>query len=437
MRKLLIIGILLLSIDYVGRAQDFVPEFELDSSSVSARVNPERLMRQIARNFVSKFADNYVCEIIQYRSVMMDDAYYEFNAYQGIYASLDFNQIYKGDLFHNPATKSYMAPLTVMRSYPYDLDGKTLKYSEVFGQGQSPESDYQNNPTNNLLLKKRSLEVASPLNYQLQKLFNYKIEGFFEDEEGEQYVSLIFETKEGVFPLKTPLKGRGRIVYNVLKRAVVSLYIEDHQDYYSIKVPVGVIYDSNATKHSLDVRYELIDGKLYTSTITLHADWIDPRNDLKSDSHDDLEVASLYKYIRNSRPAPYSSSLSEYERMEFSNFIYLSRQEAANVKGMISYIDMSELYMAQFREEKWKGVECSGVDMEKLRRDINKENLSLEQQARRSALSGYSYYWNTSPPREDKPSIEQVRSMKFPQEYFIHARTFIYPRLFNRSWSEF
>ena len=423
----------------VARAQDTAWEVELQGVSVSARVKPERLMRQIARNFVSKFADNYVCEVMQYRSVMMDSVYCEFNAYQGIYASLDFNQIYKGNLFHNPATKSYLAPLTVMRSYPYDLEGKTLRYSEVFDSGQGQDNTYQNNPTNNLLLKKRSLEVASPLNHNLQKLFDYKIERFFEDAEGEQYVSLIFETKEGVFPLKTPLKGRGRVVYNVLKRAVVSLYIENHQDYYSVRVPFGVSYDSNATEHKLEVRYELIDGRLYTSSITLHADWIDPRSELRNELQDEDQmeygVTSLYKYIPNSRPDPYSNSLSEYERMEFSNFIYLNREEAGSVKGMIAYIDMNELYMAQFKEDKWKSVEFAEIDIEKLSRDINKDNLSLEQQARRYALSGYNYYWNTSPPREDKPSPEQVRSMKFPLEYFVHTRTFIYPRIFNRSWS--
>ncbi|MEF9987388.1 MAG: hypothetical protein RR735_09735 [Bacteroidales bacterium] len=399
--------------------------YALTEIQVCATVDPLKIMKNAAKKFAVKYSKNSVSHILQYRTVCCNNKYCEFNAYLGVIAFLDFNQNPSPFFWNNPANNIRIAPLSVFRSSAFDYNGNELELSGINSNGNPFRLEhfnlgYINKPIGNALAIKRSLEIYSPLNPKMIPYFSYIISKMFKNKEEDQFAVIEFETNKDYFPAKCRLLGKGSILYNISKQSIESIKMSDFIDFYSTAARVDFYNGKSATRPSIEVVYENIDGNLFTKSIFLQINWKKPDNIGKDDF--------IYSIINNARRNPFKYNLAETEYCIFSNSKLLNKQKTEHIKNLIynSYRDPGAFYTAPYIPELWRTVQFKGIPLEKIKKDLTINGKTIEQQALQNGLNGFEIHLNSSPaPVMTEDKIQQY--LKFSKQYYIITKEKIIP----------
>lgn len=396
--------------------------FAMDEVSVYSSGSLKEILEKLSRNFAEKYAKDYAAQMLHLRTVEANGKYREFCGYQGIFASYNFTQT-PVQFSWEDKNKMYAAPLTVMRSDPLmsNKDEKINTYA-VYGKGNIDmrskdylKIGYLNVACHDPLEYKRSVEMYTPLNHRQISNFNYTIADEYVNAVNQRIIVIRFSTKPKAYPGKTVISGIGYLYYNSELEYVERIVMENHQDQYSIfpRWKLKTLVNS-ATKHILDIAYCMYDGHIYTRSISLDVQWLDPNTEKE------------FYYIKvNSRRNPIKYNLHEYETVLFSGFVFLDKEKKKKIEPFLPYpaIDYMLVYVAAFDKTKWDNILLPGVDRVKLFKDLNLKNRPLFTQAQENALD-IDYY---------RPLLNP-QTKKILLHYYIQTREKLYPILYHEKY---
>jgi len=91
------------------------------------------LMKKAAQDFGKYYSKDYASKYLYYKTVSGKDKYLEFVGSQGIILSCNFNQ--EGEVLHllDKNSMHQWYPVGIMRSYPWDADGKSCLHIHQSG----------------------------------------------------------------------------------------------------------------------------------------------------------------------------------------------------------------------------------------------------------------------------------------------------------------
>lgn len=433
--KVLKIACVLLCIHTLLPAQQGL-NYELQEIKISDKLDPQKLSRSAATHFVARFAENFAAEILQYRAVSCRDVYCEFNAYKGVIAYMDFNRDLKSLVFKNPASDLHLAPLSVMRSDPYTADGEVLELTALYSSaGRSCEkaflSGYVNHPWGEALHVKRSVELWSPLNPKMNPMYRYEVTRMFEDRQGEQWAEIRFESKEGVFPAKCRLMGKGSLLYNITRRTIRQIVLENYVDFYSSYIRTENFNGMMATRHRVEIKYEEQEGKIFPVSVLLDVEWRKP---------DTLSAEDfIYAPIGNSRRNPFKYQLKEREYLSYKRCKLLNKALEKKLKEIAvfgwRYVNIpNPYYSAPYHKAEWDQTVFPGIDMEQVKKDLHRNNGSLDEQSEKNALMGYDLYYKSNGDFTGRVTPEEYEKRKtFSKQYYRLTKRELIPLIWGNA----
>ena len=394
----------------------------IEEVSVYSNSSLKNILEKLSRNFAEKYAKDYAAKMLHIRTVETNGKYREFCGYQGIFASYSFTQT-PVKFFWEDKNKMYAAPLTVMRSDPLMSNkDEVLKPHSAYGKANDDmrckdglKTHYQNEAWHNPLDYKRSIEMYTPLNHRQLSNFNYTIADEYTNTLNQRIIVIRFETKPEVYPRKTVIFGIGHLYYNSELEYVERVVMENHQDQYSMFPrwkPKAIV--NSATKHTIDIAYYMQDEHIYTHSVSLDVQWVDPN------------IEAGFYYIKpNSRRNPLKYNLHEYEIVVFSKFVLLDKAGKKKIEPFLPYQAGAYLmlYIADFDQPKWEKTIFPGVNRSKLFKDLNLKNRPLYTQAQKNALDIDYYYTILEPQRRN-----------FVLHHYIQTREKLYPLLYHEKY---
>lgn len=159
--------------------------------------------------------------------------------------------------------------------------------------------------------------------------------------------------------------------------------MENHQDQYSMfpRWKVKRLLPS-ATHHVMEVTYCCQDKQIFTKSIKLNVEWIDPQVE-----------ANFYMITLNPRRNPIKNNLKEFEYYEFDKFIVLDKSKTRQVMPYLAQGAWDKLYyVAPFDLKTWTKIEWGDIDKEKLFKELSLPGRSLIQQAEKNGLDMQFFY---------------------------------------------
>ena len=357
----------------------------LEDVSVYPASVAENLVKEMAIIFSQNYAENYASSVIHLRTLKSNERYREFTGLQGIFFSVNFNQSNKKLYFEDKNSLNWL-PISVMRSDPFvTINNKVLPKCAVFlppgsqvqmFSKESMKIEYHDYPDQHALVMKRALEIFSPLNPTHLKNFSYSVNSSYKRGDDKIYV-INFETKDQAFPKHTKIYGKGIFYYNVTTKLVEKVVMENHQDQYSMfpRWKVRKLLPS-ATHHVIEVTYCCQDKQIFTKSIKLNVEWIDPQVE-----------ANFYMVTLNPRRNPIKNNLKELEYYEFDKFIVLDKSKKRQVMPYLALNAWDKFYyVAPFDLKAWTKMKWGDIDKEKLFRELSLPDRSLIQQAEKNGL---------------------------------------------------
>ena len=369
---------------------------ELDDITVYSPLLAEKLVREMAIFFSKNYVKDYASSVLHLRTIECNGRYREFTGLQGVFFSLDFNQLYNKLSFNDKSSLTWL-PSTVMRSDPFvATTDQVLSESYAFLPPQSPISkfskesmkiEYHDYPDQKALIMKRALEIYSPLNPAQLKHFSYSINGSYK--KGSEIIYIIhFQTKDQSFPKQTRIYGEGMIYYNTTTKIAEKIVMENHQDQYTMfpRWSVDSLLPS-ATHHTIEVVYTCQERQIFTRSVRLNVMWVDPQVDDR-----------FYMISLNSRRNPIRNSLEEFEYYEFDDFVILNKNKKRQILPYLFYIARDRLYYnAPFDSNVWEKVTWTGIDKARLFTELSLSDRSLLQQAEKNGTDLQFYYGEFNP----------------------------------------
>lgn len=410
--------------DFLARDSIRLPNssFTMEEVPVYSSSSLKDILEKLSRNFAEKYARDYAAKMLHVRTVETNGKYREFCGYQGIFASYDFTQT-PVKFFWEDKNKVYASPLTVMRSNPFmsNKDEKLTPYA-IHGKGSNDmrsknglKTCYLNVACHNPLEYKRGIEMYTPLNRRQLSNFKYTVADEYENALNQRIVVIRFETRPEAYPQKTVIFGTGYLYYNSDLEYAERVVMENHQDqYYMFPRWKLKTLTNSATKHIVDITYCIQEERIYTQSVSLDVQWVDPN------------IEEEFYYIKqNSRRNPLKYNLHEYEAVVFSEFVFLNKEKKKKIAPFLQYPARGYmlLYAAAFDQARWDKTVLPGVDRIKLFKDLNLKNCPLYIQAQANALD-IDYYHTTLEP--------QVKNRM--QHYYIQTREKLYPLLYHEKY---
>ena len=399
----------------------------LDAAVVRPSKSAEEMIKEMAASFAKRYAKDYAAKVLQVRTVECNGKYREFNGFQGIFASLNFTQS-PPDINFNDKNRMNKSPLTVFRSDPFMAGSdEVLETQAVRFQKNTDVKmwskdalmvEFQNTQNQKILVAKRALELYTPINPKQLKNFFYSIDSVYTSGEERIYV-IRFKTRDAAYPKKTKVFGQGYIHYNQSRQLPEKIIMENHQDQYTIFPRWNILTPwPSATQHRLEVNYALQEGFIYTQSVSLTVNWVDPKVD-------------NYFYIIKiqSRRNPIKNQLREYEYYGFSEPVLLNSAQIERMKVVMPSFDNDNNshyygYFALFDSEKWAHIVLPAcIDRSRLERELSVPGRNLYQQAEANGLDTQYY----------SPSATEVAVARL-RRYYVDARKILYPMLYHKDY---
>lgn len=326
------------------------------------------LMKKAAQDFGKYYSKDYASKYLYYKTVSGKDKYLEFVGSQGIILSCNFNQ--EGEVLHllDKNSMHQWYPVGIMRSYPWDADGKKLLAysSKRLASGpaakDSEYTDIPNVPTS-IVDFKRTLEVYSPLNPKHIKDFDYVIKATSGD-----YFVLGFSSKPGMGLKKTRLLGSGTVYINKRDASIAMIEMNDHLDMWTVSPRKKNIPEGIETSHNLIVRYLKEGDKIYTGSISLDVSWHG------SDS------AEPYAIIQSPRANAARDGIKESFHISFSDFVELEDNYIEGIDSSVPELGFNTLY-AQYSARDWEEFKLNDKLWPTIEKDLSSYGVPFDEQA--------------------------------------------------------
>lgn len=365
---------------------------KLDDVTVYPTLTVEKLVIEMAKFFSKHYTKDYASLVTHLRTIECDGRYREFTGLQGVFFSINFNQAYNKLFFKDKSSLNWL-PVTVMRSDPFvaGANDKVLpKYAIYLPLGselpdfskESMKIEYHDYPDQHALVMKRSLEIFSPLNPAQLKNFSYRVNSSYK-RGGDKIYIISFETKDHVFPKHTRIYGKGIFYYNATTKLVEKVVMENHQDQYAMfsRWKVNRLLPS-ATHHTIEVIYTCQNKQIFTKSIKLNIEWVDPQVD-----------ENFYMIALSPRRNPIKHKLKEFEYYEFDDFVILDKSKKQQVTSYLPLIAWDKFYYtAPFDSKAWEKIRWTGINKERLFRELSLPHRSLLQQAEKNGLDTQFFY---------------------------------------------
>lgn len=370
--------------------------------------------------FKKNYTKDYCSKVLYLNTVECNGKYREFQGYYGLFGSFDFNQKNHDTYYTDPNSLSHFAPLTVMKSDALNADDNTELTTAKFVRSGTPqyeklEAQYDNTRRLSALLAKRAVEIYSPLNKAYIDNFSYKLENSYRTDKGTVLV-IRFENKPNTYPSKTSIFCTGNIYCVKESGMTIKVTVDELQDAYSNPAGTRSLNPlPSATSRKLEINYDMAYGKVYTSSVSMITSW----SEISPGSRNFFYMNGLPR-----RPSPIANQETEYEYYVFSDPRTLDRKKLESVKkSFIAQYERLETF-APYDKIFWESTELTGIDKQKLIRDLTSHGLSLNQQASANEFKD-SATWDIYTPNE-------ISALK---EYYNDARR-IYSILYGTTWSE-
>ena len=218
--------------------------------------------------------------------------------------------------------------------------------------------------------------MYSPLNPSQIRNFTYRIDSVYNGSDGEVIV-IHFKSKPGSFPRKTKIIGQGFIHCLKNEARPIKIVAENMEDHYTSRPYVKKSFPS-VTHHRVEITYGVSRGKIYTSMISQHIDWVDSG----------VDTGYYYSYSQQRRRNPIGNKLREYRLQVFTDPVFLNKEQVSTIKNnSISQGRYSFILTAPFDKSKWESTMMYDIDTQRLFKDLNVNGKSLYEQAEKNAFS--------------------------------------------------
>lgn len=380
-------------------------------------VNPYEAIEKASKHFGRNYDKNYCAKVFHLNTVECNGKYREFEGYYGLYGSFDFNQKAVNKYFNDPNFFKCFAPLTVMKTDALNPDDNGILSTNRMISGtrnkyERLKDSYQNHRRHWPLTAQRALEIYSPLNNKQVRNFSYRIDSTYEDRHGKILV-IRFENKNNTYPGKTRIFGRGYIHCEKETGQVIKVIAENMQDQHSFLIadkleplaPMG-------TQQTLEINYGTEGNSIYTSSVSMTTVWVDVPPESRS---------FVYYCKEPRRLDPIGNNLVEYEYYSFSDFRSVDDKTVRDIKNVFrTQSDKLDTY-APYDKSFWETADLTGIDRQKLIRDLTQHGRSLNQQAEANAFK----------EGEDWHSLSQGQK-EFYRNYHIYTKERLLPMIYGQ-----
>ncbi|MEG2070384.1 MAG: hypothetical protein RR034_03310 [Bacteroidales bacterium] len=363
----------------------------LDDVIVYPTLVVEDLVKEMADFFSKHYTKDYASLVTHLRTIECDGRYREFTGLQGLFFSTNFNQAYNKLFFKDKSSLNWL-PITVMRSDPFVVANDKIlpdcaiylppgSQYELFSK-ESMKIEYYDYPDQHALVMKRALEIFSPLNPSQLRNFSYSVSHSYE-RDGDKIYIIYFETKDQAFPKRTRIYGKGMFYYNSTAKLVEKVVMENHQDHYAMfpRWKVSRLLPS-ATHHTIGVTYTCRNKQIFTKSVKLNVEWVDPQVD-----------KNFFMITLSPRRNPIKHNLIEFENYEFDNFVLLDKSKKRQVTSYLPLIAWDKFYyIAPFDSKAWEKIQWTGINKKRLFRELSLPRRSLLQQAEKNGLDMQFFY---------------------------------------------
>lgn len=401
--------------------------------SISAvGIYPEKtvtaLVKRMAANFSRQMAKDYAAKVIWLSTVECNGRYREFMGYDGVFASCDFTLSAVRFDWEDRNRRCWF-PLTVMKSDPLAAaSDEPLEIKGVYSGNIADVSSLKIrylNAENDPWRWKRSLEMYAPLNPKQVRNFTYRIDSVYTTGEGEVWV-IHFKNKPGTFPRKTRIVGQGVIHCLCEQARPLKIVTENLEDHFILFPRTVVAAYPSATRHRVEVDYEIADGAIYTSAITAQVAWVDPG----------IETGRYYSYGQNRRRNPAKNRLREYVSVTFTDPVRLDEtRKNLVVSRAVPQCEYNFILTAPFERQRWERIDMPGIDRQRMFRDLNVNGRTLYEQAEARAFAIPQF--KPDPKIADDEEKSRKQEEKYREKrmlYYKIGREIVYPALYGEKY---
>jgi len=332
-----------------------------------------KTIRAAARDYLRTYSKDYAARIRFTGTVKCMGKYREMIGYDGLFISRRFNRRDPKAGRISDKNKGAWFPVSGLRSFAWDaILPDTLETRFIPAPPHTTKEDilktsYSDRPNQfSVWDVKRSLEVCSPLNPRRIRDFIYN----YEYSIGDSLVYIGFKSKDGRFPRRNRVYGKGVLLINLRSGHYESITMENHIDYWSIS-PYTKRREIPETfeDHSVTVNYIDYQGKLFTESIDFQITW-----------KEDDQIPQNGYYIRpNSRRFPNKNREEDSFHAVFTDFSELSTEQKKafdwrNTGGLMSFF-------APYNPQKDYRQTFHWLEWEKLNEDLCIGGITLNEQA--------------------------------------------------------
>lgn len=299
----------------------------LNASVVVADRSVKEIVRSAARNFSSKYIDDYISQVLAIKEISCGGTTREIQAGVGIYVSPCFNQKARKHFYDDPnCRRIYLYDSFVtMPLYPDRNEENTtfnVSQSGIRNNVERFKVEYSDDFMLYEINVKQALEVFSPLNPKRVRDFDYKM--ISSDSEG--YV-IAFATKPDVTFKDTRVRcGSGRL--HIDKTGFVyKVTVTNLDDRYT----TFINYDGDSrvmflTPYTTTVEYATHNGGIYLKSISKNLRWEKPEKEEKG--------ALAYHSDLNQVRSPFKNKLSFSFQMVFADPVTITTAEIEKLFGL-------------------------------------------------------------------------------------------------------
>lgn len=276
----------------------------------------EKVVADAAKDFSTRYRKDFISVAEYERLVKSGERYCQIFFSYGLFGSLDFTQDKIDNLFSDPdigwfrPAGSFNSMFLSPKGDGYS--GKASKTSPYIIEGLSQfDETFNQYPIIPPVARKRAVEVYGPLNPGKVNCFSYSlVKGV---PSGKCEIS--FSTKDGYFPAKTRLRGKG--ILFIEKGMITGFKLDNVEDRFSLFVnnknhsPLTSVND-----YSYEVRYTIKDGAIYPDYLVQKVKWKKPA---------DKSRRSYFFAEVNPCLAPFGSSISTTTKVSFKEYIPLDK----------------------------------------------------------------------------------------------------------------
>ena len=368
-----------------GRAGKTEKEY-IEASVVFAGKDVMNIVKDMAKTFSVNYATDYISSMTVIRTVSSGDRYRHLMCVTGMWGSTGFTTTAPKLYFDDRNSYDRFYPADSFLSNSYFPDRQEINDMRVSSQTSSGLERMYTDIIDELsmipMIRKRALELYSPLNPKHVKDFIYEIKSVRESPSGREY-EIGFRTKEGVFPKKNRLYGSGTL--HISEDGIpMKVEVRDMEDRYSSFIRHTMPPMPNVTPYTFSVEYGVTSGKIHVSSVRQEVKWVLPEGLGGKDNVFYAEFPPFRNPFRHKMSTTTSISFGAPYFLDSSTDRDGQIRKAFNV-NVVSY-DLNH-YTVDVNTQYWNRVLGACLDMDKVREDLKYEGMTLEEQAEANAGS--------------------------------------------------